>query len=114
MTGNPSKLIRILLADDHPVLRQGVRALAADEVDMEFVAEASSGSEAIEQYREHRPDVVLIDLQMPDMNGIDAMIAIRDEFPDARFIVLTTYAGDAQILRALKAGARAYLLKSLL
>ena len=108
----PSRPIRILLADDHHVLRQGVRALAADELDMEFVAEASSGHEAIEQFRKHQPDVVLMDLQMPDMNGIDAMIAIRNEFPDARFIILTTYAGDVQISRALKAGARAYLLKS--
>jgi DNA-binding NarL/FixJ family response regulator len=114
MTDKPSRPIRILLADDHHVLRQGVRALAADELDMKFVAEASSGHEAIEQFRKHQPDVVLMDLQMPDMNGIDAMIAIRDEFPDARFIILTTYAGDVQISRALKAGARAYLLKSLL
>ena len=114
MTDKPSRPIRILLADDHHVLRQGVRALAADELDMEFVAEASSGHEAIEQFRKHQPDVVLMDLQMPDMNGIDAMIAIRDEFPDARFIILTTYTGDVQISRALKAGARAYLLKSLL
>jgi DNA-binding NarL/FixJ family response regulator len=115
MMDNPiPRRIRILLADDHPVLRQGLRALAADEEDMEFVAEASNGVEAIEAFRRHRPDVVLIDLQMPDMNGIDAMVAIRNEFPDARFIVLTTYAGDIQISRALKAGARAYLLKSLL
>jgi DNA-binding NarL/FixJ family response regulator len=112
MTDKSSKPIRILLADDHHVLRQGIRALAADELDMEFVAEASSGQEAIEQFRGHQPDVVLMDLQMPDMNGIDAMIAIRNEFPDARFIILTTYAGDVQISRALKAGARAYLLKS--
>lgn len=114
MMGDPNKPIRILLADDHPILRKGVRALAADEVDMEFVAEASNGLEAIEEFRKHRPDVALIDLQMPDMNGLEAMIAIRNEFPEARFIVLTTYAGDVQILRALKAGARAYLLKSLL
>src|SRR5260221_10651155 len=106
--------IRILLADDHPMLRQGIQVLAADECDMEFVAEASNGREAIEQFRKYRPDVTLMDLQMPDMNGIDAMIAIRNEFPDARFVILTTYAGDVQISRALKAGARAYLLKSLL
>src|SRR5260370_3767636 len=106
--------IRILLADDHPVLRQGIQALAADEGDMQFVAEASSGREAIEQFRKHRPDIALMDLQMPDMSGIAAMIAIRDEFPDARVIILTTYAGDVRISRALKAGARGYLLKSLL
>lgn len=108
----PTSPIRILLADDHPVLRQGIRALAADESDMQFVGEASNGREAIEQFRKHRPDVTLMDLQMPDMNGIDAMNAIRIEFPDARFVILTTYAGDVQISRALKAGARAYLLKS--
>jgi DNA-binding NarL/FixJ family response regulator len=106
--------IRILLADDHPVLRQGIQALAADERDMEFIAEASNGREAIEQFRKHLPDITLIDLQLPDMNGIDAMIAIRNEFPDARFIILTTYAGDVQVSRALKSGARAYLLKSFL
>jgi DNA-binding NarL/FixJ family response regulator len=110
----PPSPIRILLADDHPVLRQGIQALAADESDMEFVAEASNGREAIEQFRKHRPDITLMDLQMPDMNGIDVMITIRDEFPDARFIILTTYAGDVQVSRALKAGARAYLLKSFL
>ena len=114
MTDKPSRPIRILLVDDHHVLRQGIRALAADERDMEFVAEASTGREAIEEFRKHRPDVVLMDLQMPDMNGLDAMISIRDDFPDARFIILTTYAGDVRISRALKAGARAYLLKSLL
>jgi DNA-binding NarL/FixJ family response regulator len=110
----PPRPIRILLVDDHPLLRQGIRALAADERDIEFVAEASNGREAIEQFRKHQPNLVLMDLQMPDMNGTDAMIAIRNEFPDARFIILTTYAGDVQVSRALKAGARAYLLKSLL
>jgi DNA-binding NarL/FixJ family response regulator len=111
MNAQPSP-IRILLADDHPVLRQGIQALAADESDIQFVAEASTGREAVEAFRRHRPDISLMDLQMPDMNGIDAMIAIRNEFPDARFIILTTYSGDVQISRALKAGARAYLLKS--
>jgi|SRR5271165_6319962 len=113
MSANPNP-IRILLVDDHPLLRQGIAALAADEADMKLAAEASNGREAIEQFRKHRPDVTLMDLQMPEMNGIDAMLAIREEFPEARFIVLTTYTGDVQVLRALKAGARAYLLKSLL
>jgi DNA-binding NarL/FixJ family response regulator len=106
--------IRIGLADDHALLRQGITALLADQADLTVVAEASNGLEAVEQFRHNRPDVMLMDLQMPGMNGIDAMIAIRAEFPDARFIVLTTYTGDVQIVRALKAGARAYLLKSLL
>jgi DNA-binding NarL/FixJ family response regulator len=106
--------IRILLVDDHALLRQGIAALAADEPDMKLVAEAANGREAIEQFRKHRPDITLMDLQMPEMNGIEAMIAIRNEFAEARFIVLTTYTGDVQVLRALKAGARAYLLKSLL
>ena len=106
--------IRILLADDHPVLRQGIQALASDERDMQFVAEASNGLEAIEQFRKHQPDIALMDLEMPGVNGIEAMIAIRNEFPDARIIILTTYAGDVRISRALKAGARGYLLKSLL
>jgi DNA-binding NarL/FixJ family response regulator len=113
MSTNP-KPIRIALADDHPLLRQGITALLADQTDLQLVAEASNGLEAVEQFRRDRPDVMLMDLQMPGMNGIDAMIAIRGEFPDARFIVLTTYSGDVQIVRALKAGARAYLLKSLL
>ena len=113
MNTTPSP-IRILLADDHPVLRQGIKALAADERDMQFVSEASNGREAIEQFRKHRPDIALMDLQMPDVNGLDAMTAILDEFPDARIIILTTYAGDVRVSRALKAGARGYLLKSLL
>jgi DNA-binding NarL/FixJ family response regulator len=108
------KRIRILSVDDHPLLREGVAALLASQPDMALVAEASNGREAIEQFRIHRPDVTLMDLQMPEMNGVDAMIAICGEFPGARIIVLTTYTGDVQVMRALKAGARAYLLKSLL
>jgi DNA-binding NarL/FixJ family response regulator len=105
--------IRILAVDDHPLVRAGVAALLAGQSDMALVAEASNGREAIEQFRIHHPDVTLMDLQMPEMNGVDAMIAICAEFPAARIIVLTTYTGDVQVLRALKAGARAYLLKSL-
>jgi DNA-binding NarL/FixJ family response regulator len=108
------KQIRIALVDDHPILRQGIAALISDQPDLQLVGQASNGLEAIEQFRLHRPDIMLMDLQMPGMNGIDAMSAIRAEFPDARFVVLTTYTGDVQIVRALKAGARAYLLKSLL
>jgi DNA-binding NarL/FixJ family response regulator len=107
-----SKKIRILTVDDHPILRQGIAGLIADESDMKLVAEAANGREAIQQFRTHRPDVTLMDLQMPEMNGLDAMIAIRGEFPDARIIVLTTYTGDVQAMRALQAGARAYLLKN--
>jgi len=106
------KQIRILAVDDHPLLRQGIAALIADERDMILVAEAANGREAIQQFRAHHPDVTLMDLQMPEMNGIDAMLAIRGEFPDARIIVLTTYVGDVQARRALQAGARAYLLKN--
>ena len=106
--------IRILSVDDHPVFRKGIATILAGESDMSLVAEASNGREAIQQFRAHRPDVTLMDLQMPEMGGLDAMIAIRGEFPEARVIVLTTYTGDAQALRALKAGARAYLLKNLL
>ena len=107
-------LIRILAVDDHPMLREGIASLVASQSDMALVAEASTGREALEQFRNHRPDLTLMDLQMPDMDGIEAMVAIRDEFPEARIIVLTTYKGDVQVLRALKAGARAYLLKGLL
>ena len=107
-------MIRILSVDDHPIVRGGIAALIASQSDMELVAEASNGGEAIELFREHHPDVTLMDLQMPTMNGIDAMGAIRGEFPVARIIVLTSYAGDVQVVRALKAGARAYLLKGLL
>ena len=106
--------IRILVVDDHPVVRQGVAGLVGGHPDMRVVGEASNGREAIQQFRAHHPDVVLMDLQMPEMNGLDALMAIRDEAPDARIIVLTTYAGDAQVLRAIKAGARGYLLKSAL
>jgi DNA-binding NarL/FixJ family response regulator len=107
-------MIRIMAVDDHPLFLGGIVALVAHQSDMSLVAEASNGQEAIQQFRAFRPDVTLMDLQMPEMNGLDAMIAIRSEFPDARIIVLTTYTGDVQVLRALKAGARAYLLKNLL
>jgi DNA-binding NarL/FixJ family response regulator len=107
-----SSPIRILSVDDHPILRQGVAALVSGQADMSLIGEASNGREAIQQFRAHHPDVTLMDLQMPEMNGLDAMNAIRGEFPEARIIVLTTYVGDAQVLRALKAGARGYLLKN--
>jgi DNA-binding NarL/FixJ family response regulator len=101
----------VLSVDDHPLLREGIAALVGNQTDMRLVAEASNGREAIELFRTHRPDITLMDLQMPEMSGIDAMISIRGEFPDARIIVLTTHAGDVQVSRALRAGARAYLLK---
>ena len=106
--------IRILVVDDHPVVREGVDALVRRQPDMRIVAQAANGHEAIEKFRAHRPDITLLDLQMPEMNGLDVLIALRGEFPEARVIVLTTYIGDMQVLRAIKAGARAYLLKTAL
>ncbi|HWC17088.1 MAG TPA: response regulator transcription factor [Terriglobales bacterium] len=103
--------IRVMTVDDHALIRDGIAALIANQEEIRLVAEASNGREAIEQFRSHRPDVTLMDLQMPEMNGIDALIAIRSEFPDARIIVLTTYAGDVLCQRAMKAGAYAYILK---
>jgi DNA-binding NarL/FixJ family response regulator len=104
-------LIRILTVDDHPLLRKGIAALVNGEHDLKLVAEASNGNEAIDAFRVHRPDVTLMDLQMPEVDGLDAIDRIRREFPEARIIVLTTYSGDTQVLRALKAGARGYILK---
>jgi DNA-binding NarL/FixJ family response regulator len=106
--------IRILAVDDHPLFRGGIAALLATQTDMSLVAEASNGLEAVQRFREHRPDITLMDLQMPGMNGLDALSAIRLEFPEAKIIMLTTYTKDVQVLHAIKAGARGYLLKTLL
>lgn len=105
------KLIRVLCVDDHPLLRDGIAALVNAEPDMKLIAEASNGREAVEKFRLHHPDVTLMDIQMPDVGGIEAIIQIQSERPDARIIVLTTYTGDVQVVRALRAGARAYILK---
>jgi len=107
-----SAQIRILAVDDHALVREGIAVLVETQPDMTLVGEASTGREAIQQFRTYRPDITLMDLQMPEMNGVDAIVAIRGEFPDAKMIVLTTYQGDVQILRALKAGAQGYLLKN--
>src|ERR1700690_2945374 len=111
---NDQASIRILAVDDHQLLRVGIATLLLPESDMKLVGEASNGREAISKFRECDPDITLMDLQMPEMSGFDAILAIRDEFPGARIIVLTTYAGDAQAHRAIKAGAQGYLLKNLL
>jgi DNA-binding NarL/FixJ family response regulator len=110
----PAKPIRILIVDDHPMLREGIAAVIEGQADLQLVAEAGNGIEAIEQFRNYLPDIVLMDLQMPLMNGVEAITAIRAEFPAANFLVLTTYQGDVQAVRALKAGARGYLLKTAL
>jgi len=107
-------VIRVLAVDDHPLLREGIAALIESEEDMELVGEASNGREAVDLFRKYQPDITLMDVQMPEMNGIDAIGAIRGEFPDARIIVLTTHPGDVQVWRAIKAGARGYLLKGML
>jgi DNA-binding NarL/FixJ family response regulator len=104
--------IRVLAVDDHPLLREGIAALLADETDVVLVGEAADGREAVEQFRKLRPDVTLMDLQMPHLNGVEATMTIRAEFPDARIVVLTTYTGDVQVPLALKAGASGYLLKN--
>jgi len=106
--------IRILVVDDHPVVRAGIQALITGHADMVVVAQAANGREAIQHFRTHHPDVILMDIQMPEMNGLDALMAIRNESPQARIIMLTTYAGDAQVMRAIKAGAQGYLLKNAL
>jgi DNA-binding NarL/FixJ family response regulator len=110
---NDPSQIRVLSVDDHPLLRQGIAVIINNESDMLLVAEAASGGEGIQKFREHQPDVTLMDLRLPDMSGIDTMIAIRTEFPDARVIMLTTFEGDVEVQRALGSGARGYMLKSM-
>jgi DNA-binding NarL/FixJ family response regulator len=110
---NTAPRIRVFCVDDHPLMREGIATVIRNEPDMQLVAEASTGHEAIEGFRQHRPDVTLMDVRMPDMGGIDALLAIRTEFADARVIMLTTFEGDAEIRRALEAGAQGYMLKSM-
>jgi DNA-binding NarL/FixJ family response regulator len=110
---NEAAKIRVFSVDDHPLLHEGIATVIRNQPDMSLVAEASNGREGIQRYREHKPDVTLMDLRLPDMSGIDAMIAIRSEFPEARVVILTTFTGDVEIQRALEAGARAYILKSM-
>jgi len=105
--------IHVLCVDDHPLLREGIAAIINNQPDMVLVAEATNGTEGIETFRKHRPDVTLMDLRLPDMSGVDSLIAIRADFPEARIIILTTFEGDVEVRRALEAGARAYLLKSM-
>ena len=110
---NDQSHIRVLSVDDHPLLNEGIAAIINSQPDMQLAAQASTGGEAIQKFREHQPDVTLMDLRLPDMSGIDTMIAIRAEFPEARVVILTTFQGDVDIQRALEAGARGYLLKSM-
>jgi DNA-binding NarL/FixJ family response regulator len=110
---NDPDQIRILSVDDHPLLREGISAIINSQPDMLMVAQAASGAEAIQKFREYQPDVTLMDLRLPDMSGIDSLIAIRSEFPEARVIMLTTFEGDVEIRRALEAGARGYMLKNM-
>jgi DNA-binding NarL/FixJ family response regulator len=110
---NEPSRIRVFSVDDHPLLREGIAAIINNQQDMQVIAQAANGQDAIQHFKKHQPDVTLMDLRLPDMSGIDAMVAIRAEFPEARIILLTTFEGDAEIKRALEAGARGYLLKSM-
>ena len=110
---NEQRRIRVFSVDDHPLLREGIAAIINNQPDMQVIGQAANGQDAVQEFKKHQPDVTLMDLRLPDMSGIDAMIAIRAEFPEARIILLTTFEGDVEIKRALEAGARGYLLKSM-